>query len=494
MARYNHISDISASFSRNAALLNRGSSMKRPTPLAAQFAAFAHDLAARDLPADELRALTRLLADTLACGIAAREVSAMRWLAERATQHRQPGLPEATLLTGGNTTSLTQAARANTAAVRALDANDLYCGPSGSDAGHFSDAIPALLAAAEAHGASGAELIAAIAAAYELQALLCDGAQWTTHGWHTASLLAWALPSPLARLLGHDGQEGATATSIAGITGQALQAWLRPGKPVTAMKTLAPGLVAERAVEAVELAAAGFTAPANALETMLRQLGAEPEALPTERLGAQWTLRRNLIKRFPAQFLTQGAVQAALEVAAQGVHPAEIAAITIYGHRGVCGSVQGSPQAYQPESHEDADHSTPFVVALTLTRGHLTPRDYAGAPWHDAGIRDLMGRIRLVEESERERERVEQGIIGCRLETQLRDGHTLSAEVRQPQGHPDAPLDDATLIAKLDELLDGRLGVGGGARLLTVCDALPGAPDARGIVALLREGTVEAGD
>jgi 2-methylcitrate dehydratase len=456
------------------------------TPLAAHFAAFAERLSLRDLPNAEAHALTRLLADTLACGIAARAAPDIGWLSSEAAEHHQPAERAATLFAGGTAPSLALAARANTAAVRALDANDIYCGPPGSDMGHFSDAMPTLLAAAELRGASGADLLAAIAVAYEIQALLCERAQWTSHGWHTAGLLAWALPVPLARLLHLSAHAGATATSIAGSTGQALQAWLRPDKPVTAMKTLAPGLVAERAVEAVELARAGFTAPEDALETMLGQLGVRREDVPVDCLGSVWTLRRNLIKRYPAQFLTQGAVQAALEVAARSVQPAEIADITIFGHGGVCGSVQGSPRAYQPESHEDADHSTPFVVALALTRGHLTPRDYAGAPWHDASIRELMARIRLVETPERERARVEHGLLGCRLEARMRHGTTIVAEVQQPHGHPDAPLDDAALITKLDELLDGRLGPAGGERLVTVCAALPDAADLAEMTTLLR--------
>jgi divalent metal cation (Fe/Co/Zn/Cd) transporter len=108
------------------------------------------------------------------------------------------------------------------------------------------------------------------------------------------------------------------------------------------------------------------TAPPDALEVMLRQLDAPPEAVPADRLGHAWTLDRHIIKRYPAQYLLQGAVEAALALHAQGVRAEQIEAVTVYGHAGLCGGVHGAPHAYAPASHEDADHSTTFVVALAL--------------------------------------------------------------------------------------------------------------------------------
>jgi 2-methylcitrate dehydratase PrpD len=61
-----------------------------------------------------------------------------------------------------------------------------------------------------------------------------------------------------------------------------------------------------------------------------------------------------------------------------------------------------------------------------------------------------------------------------------------STDVPQPAGHPDAPLDDVALVAKLDEITDDCVGPDGGARLLEVCDRLPQAGDLAALFDLLR--------
>ncbi len=460
--------------------------MASSSTLAERIVDFTYDLKLSDMPPAEAQRATRLLADALACGIAAGGEQLGRELVEYARSRSGGQGPAVTLLAAEGQADLLPAVLANTAAVRMLDANDIYCPPPGEEGGHFSDAIPGVLAAAEIAGTSGAETLAAIIAVYEIQALL-GCAPWRAHAWHPSTLVTWALPAPVARLLGLSRAQAGTALSISGTTGQALQSWLKPNKPVTTMKTLGPGLCAERAVEAVELARLDVQAPEDALETMLRHLEYDPASLPVARLGSQWTIRRHLIKRLPAQFYTQAATQSALDLYRQGVRAERIEEVTVLGHRGVCGMVQGSPRAFAPESQEDADHSTPFVVASALLRGRLTPADYHGEPWREPALRELMGRLRLVEEPERERARVERGVIGSRVSVRLRDGSTRSAERIQPDGHPDAPLSDDELVRKMDELLKGLRSDGTGRRLLAACDALPTAPDVSGLLAAIRE-------
>ncbi|HEY7067509.1 MAG TPA: MmgE/PrpD family protein [Chloroflexota bacterium] len=459
-----------------------------PTPrsLTVRIAAFALGLRLEDVPAPLVRCMTRAVADSLACALGARHEALARRLAAYARRQSAPDAAGATLLLGGRATPAL-AALANGTALRLLDANDLYLPRPGQghDGGHFSDALPGLLAIAEGARASGADLLAALVAAYEVQALVADAADWRAHGWHPVTPLVWALPAPLARLQGQSHAAAVAATSLAGTTGQALQSWLRPDVPVTAIKAVAPGLCGQRAVEAVELAVEGVTAPPDALEVMLRQLGVAPESVPVDRLGGAWTLDRHLVKRYPAQYLLQGAVEAALVLHARGVRADAIEAVTVYGHAGVCRGVHGATHAYAPASHEDADHSTPFVVALALLRGRLTPADYADAPWQAPAVRALMARVRLVEAPDWQRAYAERRLIGCEVVVRLRDGQEHAATVEQPHGHPDAPLDDAELEAKLDALLAGGLGADGGARLLAACDALPAAPSLDGLFGLL---------
>lgn len=443
---------------------------------------FTYGLRLSDVPPGQVAAAVQILADSLACGVAAGGDPVARELAERARRHSAAGV--ATLLVGGGRADLRLATLANTSAVRLLDANDIYIPPPGAEGAHFSDAIAAVLAAAEVAGRSGEEALAMVIAVYELQALLCY-VPFRANGWHPATLLGWAVPAPVARLLGLNRERAATAVAMSGITGQARPSWLAPNRPVTSMKTLGPGLCAERAVECVELARLDVSAPGEALERLLRSLGREPESLPVGRLGREWCLRRQLLKRHPAQYLTQAVAQNVVDLFRQGARAEDTEEIVVRGHAGVVGGIQGSAHAFTPGSREDADHSTPFVAAMALLRGRLVPADYDGAPWGAPEVRALMRRVRLVEDPEWERRRAAESAVGCRVEIRSRDGSVRAAELLQPRGHPDNPLSDADLGAKMEELLAERLGPGAGPRLLQACQGLAASPTVAPLLAAI---------
>ena len=80
-----------------------------------------------------------------------------------------------------------------------------------------------------------------------------------------------------------------------------------------------------------------------------------------------------------------------------------------------------------------------------------------------------MDRIRLIVDPERDRAFVEDGVFGVRLEAELRGGRSEAVEVIQPKGHPDDPLTDNELIAKMSWLLDGIVNDRVPADLFDVC-------------------------
>ena len=167
-------------------------------------------------------------------------------------------------------------------------------------------------------------------------------------------------------------------------------------------------------------------------------------------------MTRQTIKSYPAQIYTQAAIEATLALHAQGVRAPDVRRLTLSGHSGVCAGVQGSDAAFTPASREAADHSAPFVMAMALLRGKMTLREYQNAPWLDNDVRDVMSRIDLIVDPQREREFVQQGALGVELTAHLADGRVLNTEVNQPKGHPDAPLTDSELLAKMRWLLEGR--------------------------------------
>src|SRR5215467_14174085 len=109
-----------------------------------------------DLGAGALHAAKRHLIDSLGCAMGG-------YTSEPATIARRmapawSGTPSARLLGDGTSTTLEAAAFANSVMIRFLDANDTYIARG---SGHPSDMLGALLAAAEAAGASGQALLLA---------------------------------------------------------------------------------------------------------------------------------------------------------------------------------------------------------------------------------------------------------------------------------------------------------------------------------------------
>jgi 2-methylcitrate dehydratase len=205
-----------------------------------------------------------------------------------------------------------------------------------------------------------------------------------------------------------------------------------------------------------------------------------------EKLGEDWTTTRNMIKVYPAQLYTQSAIEATLRLYRDGIRPDRIRKLILYGHRNVCGGVQGSPQAFAPASREAADHSTPYVMAMALLRGELTSREYDGAPWETPEVKRVMAKIELVQDRERDAALDTRGILGVRLVAELVDGHAEEVIIPQPKGHPDAPLSDAELLEKITWLLEEVAPADTPKRLLNLCNRLSTAEDVEELVKTCR--------
>jgi 2-methylcitrate dehydratase len=382
------------------------------------------------------------------------------------------------------------AALVNGTMVRYLDANDIFVLNRGGSSGHFSDGTPGLLALAEQHRLSGEELLTCLVASYELQGALAESFNFWDCGLHPLTNVAWVVPIIGARLMGATPVEAVHAAGLSVATSTVLNTWIRPTHTIPMIKSVAVGLVLEHALEAAELASLGVTATEDALETVFSSLEthADPEICPMrlEQLGNRWRSTRNMIKAYPAQINTQAAIEATLRLHQNGIRADRVRKVTLYGHRNVCGGVQGSPQAFAPASREAADHSTPYVMAMALLRGKLTSREYDGAPWETPEVKRVMAKIELVQDRERDAALDTQGILGVRLVAELVDGHAEEVIIPQPKGHPDAPLSDAELLEKMTWLLQEVAPADTPERLLELCNRLSTAEDVEELVKTCR--------
>ena len=133
-----------------------------------RLAELVHSIRYQDLPPEVVQATKRVILDTLACAAGALRSEPAAIV--RGVAHQLGGNPEATLI-GGGKTSCVLATLVNGTLMRYLDNNDYYFG---LDSGHPSGNLAPALAVAEKAGRSGADVIAALVAAYEIQIRLCD--------------------------------------------------------------------------------------------------------------------------------------------------------------------------------------------------------------------------------------------------------------------------------------------------------------------------------
>ncbi len=440
---------------------------------------FTFGLSYDSIPREVLAAARRHLADTMACALGAYNTAAAQAVRRYAIE--KGGRAEATILGTDRKVPASLAALVNGTMVRYLDANDIFVLSRGGPSGHCSDGTPGLLALAEQSQRSGEELLTCLVASYELQGALAESFNFWDRGLHVLTNVGWVIPIVAARLMGATPKEAVHACGLSVATDMVLNTWLRPTHTIPMIKGVAVGLVLERALEAAELATLGVTATEDALETALSGLvpSGDVGIIQTrlEQLGKRWTTPRNMIKAYPAQLYTQAAIEAVLRLYHSGIRADGLRKLILYGHRNVCGGVQGSPQAFVPASREAADHSTPYVMAMALLRGRLTSREYDGAPWETAEVKALIAKIELIEEPERNLALDAEGMLGVRLVAELTNASAKEITVHQPKGHPDAPLKEPELLDKMTWLLEGVAPAHTPERLVDVCGRLSTAED-----------------
>src|SRR4029079_12957087 len=138
--------------------------------LVQQIASNVLGVAATAIPAEVVEHTKALILDSIGCALAASEepafVRASRVFAQLG------GNPECTVIGSSQRVNLPQAVLLNGILIRALDLNDAYIGPG--QLGHPSDNIAVALTVGEKQSAPGAEVVAAVAAGYEIYCRIQD--------------------------------------------------------------------------------------------------------------------------------------------------------------------------------------------------------------------------------------------------------------------------------------------------------------------------------
>src|SRR5207247_869658 len=198
------------------------------------------------------------------------------------------------------------AAFANGCGIRYFDFNDTYLS---KEPAHPSDNISAALAIAEALGASGRELITAIALAYEVQCRLCDAASIRARGWDHVTYGTFSTALASAYLMKLDPAKTRHAVNIAGVAGVAMRQ-ARAGE-LSHWKGAAFANAARHGVFSALLAREGMTGPGPIFEGEMgfeKQLGVSLGNVGEKFHGSPSMILKTSIKYWPAEYHSQSAI------------------------------------------------------------------------------------------------------------------------------------------------------------------------------------------
>jgi 2-methylcitrate dehydratase PrpD len=190
--------------------------------------------------------------------------------------------------------------------------------------------VPAALAAAEASGAAGRDLLAAVAAGDELVVRVgmagydpaLGNSVFFEKGLHATSIagtLGAALAATMVYGLGEE--ESGNAVAISANMGAGIIEANRTGGTV---KRIHCGWAAHAGVTAAEFAARGLTGPPTVFDGWFSFLqaylheGTDAEAL-SRGLGETWELTRVLFKPYPANHFTHAGIDAAIRLREEGL-------------------------------------------------------------------------------------------------------------------------------------------------------------------------------
>lgn len=400
-----------------------------------QLAAFVVQTTYEDLSEEARQQLKIRVLDALGCAIGALEGPPVKKV--RAALEEFAGPPRATLI-GGGKLAPDQAAFYNAALVRYLDFNDSFIAKH--ETCHPSDNVGAALAAGEYAGASGKTFLTALALAYQVQCRLSEVAPVRAKGFDHTAQGAYAAAAGIARAAGFDQQQTAHAIAISGTTNNALRV-TRTGR-LSNWKGLAYPYTVYSAMHAAQLAKYGITGPFEVFEGNkgFKDAIAGPFEIDWSKEDLEMVLRTD-VKKFNAEFHSQSALEGLLELrSAHHIAPDEIERVEIdifdVAYHIIGGGEEGAKTHIQTK--EEADHSLPYMAAVALLDGEVTPAQYLPERIVRNDVQALLRRVTIHPVKELSARFPQE--MPCRLVITLHNGQTYHSEKRDYQGFYTRPL------------------------------------------------------
>ena len=346
-------------------------------------------------------------------------------------------------------TSPEMAAYANGMMFRYLDYNDTYLS---LEPAHPSDNIAAILPVAELMEAKGEDIITAIVLAYEIQCRLCDASSIRARGWDHVTYGALSATLAAAKVMGLNKVEMKHAMAIAGTTNINLRQ-TRIGE-LSHWKGAAFANVSMNAVFAARLAGNGMTGPSHLFEGERGLIQQVTGPLELGHFGGtageDFMINKTYIKYWPAEYHSQSAIDAALQLRNSIGSIDNIESILIESFDAAVDIIGGEEEKWFPKSRETADHSMPYCVAAALMDGDIWMDSFDEKHLNNPQLIALIQKIRMAR-SEDCNKGYPKGIPN-HLKITLKDGTIVDKMVTYPRGHAGNPMTDEEVELKFRRL------------------------------------------
>ncbi|HZW84872.1 MAG TPA: MmgE/PrpD family protein [Nitrososphaerales archaeon] len=423
--------------------------------LAERLAEYALSVRFSDLDAGTVKEMKARMIDAVGCALGAFRETPVK-IARRAIGELSGG-GKSTLLGTAKKTRADLATFVNGLMVRYFDFNDTYLS---KEPAHPSDNLSTCFAVGEAEGSGGREVLAAAVAAYEVQCRLCDSADLRHRGWDHVNygLVSTALAA--SKLLGLDRHRATHAVNIA-LNGHIAMRQVRAGE-LSMWKGASFANAARNGVFAAALAREGMTGPAPIFEGEMgffKQVSGK-FSVDIEKFGGRggkYRVNETYVKYWPAEYHAQSAVWAAIDVRRRMKRKDEPARILIETHEAGFTILGKDREKWSPRTRETADHSLPFIVAVALAKGSVSPSDYSQEMLSDRSVLGLVKKTRVKEDEALTALYPEHGMPN-RVTVETSEGRSLTSGLDIPKGHPLNPMTKDDIEKKFASLVMPVLG------------------------------------
>ncbi len=424
------------------------------------------------LPAATRRAVKRLLLDYLGVALAGSRSESGHIARRYARSIGGRGL--ATLIGDGARVPMELAGFANAICSHSIELDDIDV----LALFHFSPPVySAALAAAEATGASGKDLVVALAAGCEMmeRASRATNNALRNRGFHTTPTCGvFGAAVAAAKLLGLNAAQMTSALGLAGAQASGLMEMYGPSM----QKRFNPGPAARNGLTAASIARQGFTGAATIFEGergFCNTFGGPSDAAPLVQ-GLHRAYKLDIeFKPYSCARPIHNAIDCALDIRAR-FRPdlSAIKRIVMARHPDWAHYHRNAA----PRTYHEAQVSLPFSVAVALKEGAALLKQYSAANIANPVIKRISRLVEFVVD-----QRLPRG-VSCKMTMEMRDGRKLVSQVDYPKGSVENAMSDAELRGKFEHLAAPVLGEKRAAQLADTVEKIERCANVRSLMKL----------